>query len=142
MSSATLTGHVVLVGHGRVGRHVAQTLRQQGYPLVVVEANREPVAALRAAGVHAVAGDAADPAVLIQAHVARAATLVIATPDSFAARRMIDTAQALNPKIRVLVRCHSEDEAALLRQTPGVAVFVGETALADVLARQVCGVDP
>ena len=83
---ARLTGHVVLVGYGRVGRRIGEALTARGVPFVVAEQNRELVEALRARGIPAVSGDAADPAVLIQAHVARARMLVIATPDTFAAR--------------------------------------------------------
>ena len=45
-------------------------------------------------------GDAADPAVLIQAHIARAGMLVIATPDSVDVRQMIETARTLTPASR------------------------------------------
>ena len=51
-------------------------------PFVVAEQNRELVERLRDRGVHAVTGDASDPVVLAQAHVARARLLVIATPDT------------------------------------------------------------
>ena len=47
---------------------------------MVAEQNRELVEKLRAEGMAAVSGDAADPAVLIQAHIARARVLVVATP--------------------------------------------------------------
>ncbi len=61
---------------------------------------------------------------LIQAHVARAHMLVIATPDAFQTRKMIEIARTLNPRIHVVVRCHSEDEAALLRREQAVEVLV------------------
>lgn len=67
-----LTGHVVLVGYGRVGRRVGEALLAQGIRIVVAEQNRETVEALRRRGISAVSGDASDPAVLIQTHVARA----------------------------------------------------------------------
>ena len=76
-----LTGQVVIVGYGRVGRHIAADLRARGVRYVVAEQNREIVESLRREGTPAVSGDAAEPAVLIQAHVARAAMLVIATAD-------------------------------------------------------------
>ena len=60
----------------------------------------------------AVSGDAADPAVLIQAHIARARMLVIATPDAMNVRQMIETARTLNPAIETVVRTHNEEEAA------------------------------
>jgi CPA2 family monovalent cation:H+ antiporter-2 len=133
----TLSGHLVLVGFGRVGRHIAEALDAQGLVYVVAEQQREAVEQLRERGIHAVAGDATDPAVLIQAHVARARMLIIATPDSFKARKMIEIARTLNPRIHGVVRSHSEDEAALLRREHAVEVLVGELELADSMARRV-----
>ncbi len=134
---AHLTGHVVIVGHGRVGRRIAERLAERGIAVVVVEENREAVERLRERGVHAVSGDATDPAVLIQAHVARARMLVVATPDTFGVRKMTETARALNPRIEVLVRTHSDEEAELLRQDAGTVVFMGEHELALAMTRHV-----
>ncbi|MEW6120077.1 MAG: YbaL family putative K(+) efflux transporter [Pseudomonadota bacterium] len=135
--SHTLTGHVVLAGHGRVGRRIADALAQTGTPCVIVEQQREPVEALRARGLHAVAGDATEAAVLIQAHVARARLLVIATPDIFQARKMIGIARTLNPRIRIVARSHSAEEAELLRREHGADVLDGEQELAMSMTRHV-----
>ena len=78
----------------------------------------------------AVSGDASDPAVLIQAHIARAGMLVIATPDTFGVRKMAQVARALNPEIELVVRSHNEEEAALLEQEQVGKVFMGEHELA------------
>ena len=137
VASEHLTGHLVLVGYGRVGRRIAEALAEQGMRVVVAEQNRELVEALRAKGIHAVAGDASDPAVLIQAHIARTRMLVIASPDTLRALRMIEIARALNPGIETLARTHSEEEAALLRKEDVGAVFLGEHELARSMARQV-----
>jgi CPA2 family monovalent cation:H+ antiporter-2 len=132
-----LTGQVVLVGYGRVGKRIAEELTRQGVYYVVAEQNREMVEELRRRDQPAVAGNAADPAVLIQAHIARASMLVIATPDTFHVRAMVETAKALNPAIRCVVRSHNEEEAHLLRQETGGAVFVGERELAHSMTRHV-----
>jgi CPA2 family monovalent cation:H+ antiporter-2 len=132
-----LTGQVVLVGYGRVGKRIAQELDSQGVHYVVAEQNRDIVDALRRRDQPAVAGNAAEPAVLIQAHIARAAMLVIATPDTFHVRAMVDTAKALNPAIRCVVRTHNEEEARLLREETGGTVLVGEHELARSMTRHV-----
>ena len=137
VTSSYVTNHVVLVGYGRVGGHIGETLRKESVPLVVAEQNRETVEGLRKRGIHAVAGDAAEPAVLIQAHIARAAMLVIAVPDTLRARRMIETARILNPPVGIIVRTHNEEEAALLRKESGGMVFLGEHELAFSMVRHV-----
>jgi CPA2 family monovalent cation:H+ antiporter-2 len=134
---ALLTGQVVLVGYGRVGKRIAETLNERGIHYVVAEQNRGIVEALRAHEIPAVSGDASDPAVLIQAHIARAGMLVIATPDTFAARKMVETARILNPGIEVVVRTHSDEEAALLAKENIGKIFMGEHELARGMAGHV-----
>jgi CPA2 family monovalent cation:H+ antiporter-2 len=134
---AVLTGHVVLAGYGRIGRRIGETLRDAQIPCVVAEQNRERVDQLRAAGVPAVSGDATTPEVLVQAHVARASTLVVAIDDAPGARRMADVARTLNPSIAVVLRASSEDEAAMLRDANLGAVFLGEDELARAMSDHV-----
>jgi CPA2 family monovalent cation:H+ antiporter-2 len=132
-----LARQVVLVGYGRVGREIAEALREAGLPFVVAEENREIVEQLRASGVPAVAGDAADPAVLVQAHIARARLLLVATPDTLGVRRMAATARLLNPAIEIVVRSHNQAEARLLEAELGGKVFLGERELALAMTRHV-----
>jgi CPA2 family monovalent cation:H+ antiporter-2 len=132
-----LSRQVVLVGYGRVGRRIAAALDEQHLPYVVAEENRDIVERLRERGVAAVFGDAADPAVLIQAHIARAGMLVIATPDTLNVRQMIAIARELNPDIQIVVRTHSEEEASLLEREIEGKVFLGEEELAQSMTRYV-----
>ena len=132
-----LAGQVVLVGYGRVGGRIGEALIQRKVPFVVAEQNRELVERLRERGIPAVSGDASDPAVLIQAHIARARMLVIATPDAFHTRKMIEIARMLNPGIDTVVRTHSEEEAELLRKENVGKVFMGEHELALGMTRHV-----
>jgi len=132
-----LSRQVVLVGYGRVGRRIAAELKSHDIPFVVAEQNRELVEKLREEGMAAVWGDAAEPAVLIQAHVARARVLVVATPDALNVRQMIATARTLNPAIETVIRSHNEEEARLLSQEADATVFLGEHELAQAMARDV-----
>jgi len=132
-----LEGQVVLVGYGRVGRRIARALREQGIPFIVAEQNREIVEGLRSKDIPAVSGDAGDPGVLIQAHIANAAMLVVATPDPLIVRQMINTARALNPTIEIVLRTHSEDESQILRKENIGTVFFGEEELAKGMSRHV-----
>ncbi|HEX6179222.1 MAG TPA: YbaL family putative K(+) efflux transporter [Thermoanaerobaculia bacterium] len=135
--AAELTGHVAIVGYGRVGRRIAEALQERNVPFTIAEQNREIVEKLRERNVRAVSGDANDPAVLIQAHVARAAMLVIATPDTVGVRTMIDVARKLNPKIQIVLRTHSDEEAEMLRQENAGVVFMGEHELARAMTHHV-----
>jgi CPA2 family monovalent cation:H+ antiporter-2 len=132
-----LSGQVVVVGYGRVGRRIAEALSARGIPYVVAEHNRERVEQLRKGGIASVSGDAAVPLVLVQAHIAKASMLVIATPDTVSVRRMAQIARLLNPTIEIVVRTHDEAEAELLQQENIGAIFFGEHELARAMTQHV-----
>lgn len=135
--SRYLQGQVVLAGYGRVGERIAESLQIHGIPYVVAEESRERVETLRNRGIPAVYGDATDPSVLIQAHVAHAALLIVATPDPLGVRLIADTARKLNPRIEVVMRTHSEDEYSRLTREKIGTVFFGEEVLAKDMAAHV-----
>jgi CPA2 family monovalent cation:H+ antiporter-2 len=134
-----LNEQVVLVGYGRVGRRIADALRELHIPCVVAEQNRERVDQLRREGISAVFGDAQTPEVLVQAHIAKAAMLVIAIPEVVHVRKMVEIARTLNPDIAVILRTHNEEEAELLRRENIGTVFLGEHELARGMAAHVAG---
>lgn len=132
-----LRQQVVLVGYGATGQHIAQALREQGTPVVVVDLRRDAVQALREQGIAAVTGDATLPETLVQAHIVHAAMLVITILDSVQARRMVDIARTLNPGVQVVLR-GQEDEASLLETETGGTVIVDARERAQGMARVVC----
>ena len=132
-----LEGQLVLVGYGRVGKRIGEALTERGIPYVIIEQSRERVEALREEGFAAVSGNAGDPVVLIQSHIAKAAMLVIATPDTVHVRNMVETARLLNPGIEIIVRTHSEDESELLAADGFGKIFFGEEELAKGMVRHI-----
>ncbi len=132
-----LEGQVVLVGYGQVGKRIAKALSGQDIPYIIVEQNREQVQDLRNQNVPAVYGDAVEPSVLIQAHIADAAMLVIAVPDPLNIRQMVETARTLNPDIEIVLRTNNEDEFALLREDNLGTVFYGKEELATNMMQHV-----
>jgi len=132
-----LKNQVVIVGYGRVGRAIAMALKAHGIPFVVADENREIVEQLRSEGQAAVLGNAVEPVTLIQAHIADARMLVIATPQTPEVRQMVDAARTLNPKVQVVVRSHNAEEAALLEREHAGKVFVGESELARAMTEHV-----
>ncbi len=132
-----LSGQVVLVGYGRVGRRIAKILDEAQVPYVVTEANRALVEELRAQNIPAVCGDASDANVLIQAHIAKAGMLVAATANTVHVRRMVDIARTLNPKIETVIRTHNEEEAELWVKEKVGRIFLSEQQLAVGMADHV-----
>jgi CPA2 family monovalent cation:H+ antiporter-2 len=134
--AASLDGHAIIVGHGRVGSVIAASLRRQGIPYVVIEQNLRFAERLRQEQIPVVYGDAAWPEVLDAARPAKARLLVIAVPEKAAARRIIAEARRVNPQIELVVRTHSTEEASWLRQNGVGLVVMGEHHIASEMAEQ------
>ena len=80
-------------------------------PHAVIEQNRELVARLRERDIPAVSGSATDVAVLAKAHVAAGRMLVLAIPDTFDARKTIEAARSIAPRLKIVARANSDEEA-------------------------------
>ena len=71
-----------------------------------------------------IAGDAADPMVLVQAHVASAAVLVIADRNPLDARKIFNAARELNNKLPVVAALrHVEDGATFPSDDPNLHIL-------------------
>jgi CPA2 family monovalent cation:H+ antiporter-2 len=132
-----LSGQVILVGYGRVGRRVAETLAENNIPYVVIEQSREIVERLRADKIAAVYGDASESEVLAQSHVAHASMLISAISNTLNISQLTETARALNIKIELLVRTHNEEETTFLVNEGVEKVFLGEHELAKNMSNYV-----
>ncbi len=137
VNQSLLHKQVVIVGYGRVGKKVFENLKSQNINCVIAEKDRGMVEELRKQNIPAVTGDAADPFVLIQAHIARAAILVIATKDSIDISKMVETARTLNPEVKIFIRARSPEEIELYEKEGWGKSFTPEDELAARLASEV-----
>jgi CPA2 family monovalent cation:H+ antiporter-2 len=99
-------------------------------PHVAVERDHRRAEELRASGQAVVWGDAAAPGVLEAAHVEGARVLMIAAPDAFQARRILEVARRVNPRIDTVARAHGNAELAYLERQGVGLTLMGERELA------------
>ena len=123
-------GHAILIGYGRVGRTIGDALQRLDIPFVAIEQDRRVVDAMRTIGVASIFGDATRADVLEHAHPAGARLLVVAAPDPYHARHIIDMVRAKNPTIDIVVRTHSDQEQAMFEQLGVSKALMGERELA------------
>jgi CPA2 family monovalent cation:H+ antiporter-2 len=129
-----LSGHVIIVGHGRVGSVVATALREREVPYVVVEQNMALARDVRRDGVPVIYGDAGYPEVLGAARPESARLLIIAIPERGNVRRIVQTAREAHPDLPVVVRTHSESEAAWLQSQDIERIVMSERRTAADIA--------
>ena len=137
VSQDYLRDQVVIVGHGEVGRHITQTLMQQGIKVVIAEENREIVEDLRAKGIAAVSGHATEAGVLIQAHNQHARLLVLSPMDLLDIHKIVDIAKTLNPQIQVLVCAESNEQAERIRSDHLGEVYFAKTEMAKNMSNHI-----
>lgn len=101
---------VIVVGYGQIGREICDNVLDAHIDLVIVDANRERVEMLRELGYHAITGDATYVETLHNAAIRKAMAIVVAVPDSFEGRKIVEAARYLKPNIRVIVRAHNDAE--------------------------------
>ena len=110
-----LSGHVVIVGSGRVGRHMSEVLTQLQIPRLVVDMDPHRIAILRRIGVPTLFGDAASSEILDHAGLERARALIVTLPDDAAAGAVVMSARARSPELRIIARASTWDGARRLR---------------------------
>jgi CPA2 family monovalent cation:H+ antiporter-2 len=136
VTSESMSMHAIVCGYGRVGRLIGPALERRGFRYVVITLQRDEVDRLRQHGVPAIFGDAANREVLRMAQVERARLVVVAIPEPNETRLIVEGVEALHPGIDIIVRTHSDTEAAHLRGLSSkLQVVHGERELAVQMAR-------
>ena len=117
-----LNHHVVIVGCGRVGRHIAEALGRLGIPRLVVEVDPSRIDKLKELGVPVLYGDAGSSEILAHAALDRARAVVITLPDDAAALAVLQTARSLAPKLHVIARASTWEGGRRLASAHATAV--------------------
>ena len=110
---------------------LADKLRAEGVPYVVIELNPATVTAQERAGTRIIYGDASNSEVLESAGVEHAAALALAIPDDNASIRACAAASGLAPDLFIVARTSSLGKANLARSAGAREVVVEEITAAE-----------
>jgi CPA2 family monovalent cation:H+ antiporter-2 len=128
-----LKGHVVLIGHGRVGSAISKVLIDKKIPFFVIEDDDDAVEGLKAKGIEAVSGNAADPEIIAAANLGAARCLFVAIPEAFEGGQVVQQARAVNPTLPIIARAHTEAEIEHLAKHGANLVVMGEHEIAKAM---------
>ena len=109
-----LVNHAVIIGYGRVGKHMVDVLEKLEIPMLVVEANVERIAILNQRKIPTLYGDASNSEVIDHAHLDQASVLVVTIPDETSAELIVTAARDLNPDLPIVARAASEEGVQIL----------------------------
>ena len=106
--------HVIILGYGRNGQHIARLLDAEGVRYVALDLDPERVRAAALAGDTVVFADSSRREALIAAGILRAAAVVITFAESAAALRALAHIQSLNPSVPVIARAREDSDITRL----------------------------
>jgi len=136
---ASISGHVIVCGYGRMGSMVARDIATAGQAIVVVDVSPERTTQAEADGLLYMLGDAEEESVLLAAGVERAIALVAALPDDAANVFVTLSARGLNAQMRVIARAQeATTQDKLVRAGASRVVcpqIIGANRVVDVLLR-------
>lgn len=114
-----LTGHVVLLGLGKIGARVLARLRELEIPVVCVEEDPDArgIALARGIGVPVVLGDVTEEGVLEAAEIHRAHALLALTSSDTTNLEATLSARTLKTDLRVALRLYDDDFATAVYRT-------------------------
>lgn len=116
----------VIVGFGRVGRTVAELLREHGRAYIAVDADIDTVAAARRDGFSVRFADVARPGSLDKLDIESADAIVLTMDDPVQQLRMTKQMRLKYPGLPIISRARDADHAAALYQA-GASDAVPET---------------
>ncbi|MFK0235348.1 potassium channel family protein [Streptomyces vinaceus] len=114
-----LSGHVVLLGLGKIGARVLARLRELEIPVVCVESDPQArgLALARRLRVPVVVGDVTDEGVLEAARIGRAHSLLALTSSDTTNLEAALYARAVKPDLRAVLRLYEDDFATAVYRT-------------------------
>ncbi|MFJ9789303.1 potassium channel family protein [Streptomyces globosus] len=115
----TLSGHVVLLGLGKIGTRVLARLRELEIPVVCVESDPEArgLALARSLRVPVVLGDVTEEGVLAAARIHRADTLLALTSSDTTNLEAALYARSIKADLRAVLRLYDDDFATAVYRT-------------------------
>jgi len=133
----SLSDHYIICGYGRVGQRLAEDLEQAGRSFVVIDIADEEISDLQEAGYLHVQGNAEEEAVLRQAGIERAYSLILALPEDSSNVFVALTAREMNPDLFILARTVDHDNRSKLRNAGADKVIAPSEVGADRMAQVV-----
>jgi len=116
----------LIIGFGRVGRLVAQMLREHGEAYLAIDADADTVKAARKRDYSVTFGDVARPGVLERLDIGRASAVILTMDDPAHVVRLTRRLRAAHPDLTIIARARDPNHAAQLYRA-GATDAVPET---------------
>lgn len=103
-----LSGHVVILGFGRVGQSMARMLKLEALPYIVIDSDPIRVEQSRTAGEAIIYGDVGQKDILRSANIMQAKLAIVTFDEHEKALKVINTIKHINDDVTVIVRTRKD----------------------------------
>lgn len=134
------SGHVIIVGHGRVGALVGEMLTRHGIPFLAIDGDPRLVARARDAGMNIYWGDATRVEFLRKCGIHAAKALVVTMDAPAAVDRVVQVARAERGSLTIVARARDAHHATQLYEL-GASDAIPETIEASLQLAEALLVD-
>lgn len=114
MLAGEIKNHVIVVGYTHLGVRIVQHLRETRLAYVLVDQDAAAVDDLVRTGEPVIVDNAKQDSTLVDAGIAHARTVIVATNNVETALLVTKKAREKNPKAHIIVRCYVDDFAEIL----------------------------
>lgn len=104
-----LIDHVVVIGYGRIGKHLVDVLDSLSMKMLVIEEDAERLEELGNRHIPALYGDAGNSELIQHTGLAKAALMVSTIPYETSALLVITAARDINPTVPIIARAATEE---------------------------------
>ena len=112
----TLTNHVIICGHGRVGSTALETLMAHKHKCLVIEQDLDIVSHFRTkTDINCAEGDATNDELLLKCGIKSAKALITTLPSDADNLFVVLTAKELNPKLKIIARASKSSSVKKLK---------------------------
>lgn len=123
-SSSELSGHVIILGYGSLGRQICKHLKAKGILYIAVDSNRKYVDESRKNADPFILGNGHQQHILSDVHIQSAMAVMIAAKDDAETIHLIETVFHLNPIINIVVS--SQNDHSPLQYDKRIRSFIHE----------------
>lgn len=108
--------HIIIIGFGVRGRHLARVAKATGIPYLILEMNSETVKIEKGKGEPIHFGDASHHSILSHSGIRDARAIAVVINDPMASLRIVKVAREMNPKVYIISRTRYFQEVAPMFQ--------------------------
>ena len=111
-----LSNHNIVIGYGRLGKHIVKRLQQEGVPYIVIESDIKTVQDAARINVPIIYGNAAQNGILESLNIKEASSVIVSVGNSEKLYLICETVKSLTDNSKTIVKVNKyEEQIALAR---------------------------